>query len=224
MRTDGRHARRHRAGRLVAGAVASAVLGGAWLVHDGMTTSHPPQPGEGGPVARGSSDPGLPAPSPTLSPRVAALPASRPTRIRIPSLKVDAPVSGVGLDARGELDSPPSTNRNLVGWYRGGPAPGADGTAVAVGHVDTTKGPAVFYRLGLLRPGLTVEVTREDRRTAVFTVDSVRLYAKSAFPTDTVYRATGQAELRLITCGGAFDARTGYQGNTVVFAHLTGVR
>jgi hypothetical protein len=33
----------------------------------------------------------------------------------------------------------------------------------------------------------------------------------------------GRAELRLITCGGAFDQSTGhYVDNIVAFAHLTG--
>ncbi|MFH9349714.1 class F sortase [Kitasatospora sp. NPDC017646] len=122
------------------------------------------------------------------------------------------------------LDTPPVDQRNLTGWYRDGTAPGAAGNAVVIGHADTRSGPAVFYRLGLLRVGDTVEVTRKDRRAAVFTVDPVRVFPKRDFPDALVYGATERAELRLITCGGKFDRKTGYGSNTVVFAHLSGAR
>ncbi len=98
------------------------------------------------------------------------------------------------------------------------------GETGAVGHADTRSGPAVFYRLGLLRVGDTVEVGRKDRRVAVFTVDSVRVTPKRDFPDALVYGPTERAELRLITCGGKFDRKTGYESNTVVFAHLPKTR
>ncbi|MEU9045335.1 MULTISPECIES: class F sortase [unclassified Kitasatospora] len=154
------------------------------------------------------------------------LPASVPTRIRIPAIKVDAPVTGVGLTAARQLATPPMEQRNLTGWYRVGAAPGAAGNAIVVGHADNHSGPAVFYRLGLLRPGDTVEVTRKDRHTAVFTIDSVQVFPKKDFPDALVYGADSadRAELRLITCGGKFDRKTGYESNTVVFAHLSSSR
>ncbi|MBD0694000.1 class F sortase, partial [Streptomyces sp. CBMA123] len=163
-------------------------------------------------------------PSPTPPPARPPLPASAPTRIRIPAIKVDAPVTGLGLTAARQLNTPPMEQRNLAGWYRDGATPGAAGNALVVGHADSHTGPAVFYRLGLLRPGDTVEVTRKDRRTAVFTVDEVRVFPKRDFPDALVYGPTERAELRLITCGGKFDRRTGYEANTVVFAHLTDAR
>ena len=53
-----------------------------------------------------------------------------------------------------------------------------------------------------------------------FTVDSVRSYPKDNFPTLQVYGNTTGPELRLITCGGEFDAAQGsYRNNTVVYAH-----
>ncbi|MFJ8044114.1 class F sortase [Kitasatospora sp. NPDC096147] len=204
-------------GVLTAGAVAVAVLLGGWLVHDGAgTTGSPPPP----PVA---ADAGARSPFPIAY--APALPPSPPTRIRIPSIKVDAPVSGLGLDAAGHLTSPPMTERNLAGWYRDGAAPGADGTAVVLGHVDNRTGPTVFHRLGLLRRGDTVEITRQDHRTAVFTVTDVRTHPKTAFPTEAVYAATGHPELRVLTCGGRFDRKAGgYDSNVVVTAHLTATR
>ncbi|MFE0459196.1 class F sortase [Kitasatospora sp. NPDC058965] len=149
------------------------------------------------------------------------MPSSPPVRVRIPAIKVDAQVTGLGLDSQGQLTTPPPGRHHLAGWYRDGTAPGATGTSVIIGHVDDRVGPGVFYLLGKLHPGQTVSVTRQDHRTAVFTVDAVRSFPKTAFPSHEIYDPTGRAELRLITCGGHYDHRTGYQANTVVFAHLT---
>ncbi|MEV0534483.1 class F sortase [Kitasatospora sp. NPDC050463] len=229
---DRRHRRapRRGPGRLTAGAVAVAVVAGAWLVRDGSANSDgpplPPAPAAAPvPSPAPGTAPGGATPSPVPSrPAPAPLPASVPTRIRIPSVKVDAPVVGLGLDSAQHLATPPMNQHNLVGWYRDGATPGAPGNAIAVGHADDRTGPAVFYRLGLLRAGDTVEVVRKDRRTAVFTVDQVRVFAKKEFPDALVYGATDRPELRVITCGGRFDQRTGYESNTVVFAHLSSVR
>ncbi|MFC5661447.1 class F sortase [Kitasatospora misakiensis] len=233
-------ARRAGPGPLTAGPVAVALAaGGTWLVQDGGTDGGGPPlpPTLSGPTAAATAPAPAPAPAPAATPApvpvpaapaplpaAPPLPASAPTRIRIPAIKVDAPMTGVGLTTTRALATPPVEQRNLAGWYRDGTAPGAAGNALVIGHADTRSGPAVFYRLGLLRPGDTVSVTRKDRRTAVFTVDSVRVFPKRDFPDALVYGATDRAELRLITCGGKFDRRTGYESNTVVFAHLTSVR
>ncbi|MFI1518967.1 class F sortase [Kitasatospora cineracea] len=217
--------RRARGAALVrVGTAGAALLCGVWLVDDGLTTSRPPAPAPPETVTS-TAAPAPPAPGPAASPAVtpdtAALAPSDPTRLRIPSISVDASFTPLGLDASGALGTPPLGRPDLVGWYRDAPAPGTDGTAVVVGHVDDRHGPGVLYRLGLLRPGLTIAVTRQDRRTATFTVDAVRSYPKSAFPSGEVYAPTGRAELRVITCGGRYDRRTGYDSNTVVYAHLT---
>ncbi|MFH8384255.1 class F sortase [Kitasatospora sp. NPDC018058] len=214
---------------LTAGVTALALAAvGFWLVHDGSADRHGPPLPPAPPVAAVPSRAAAASPVATPTPPVPVHPplaASAPTRIRIPAIKVDAPVTGLGLDASRQLNTPPMEQRNLAGWYRDGAAPGAAGNAIMVGHADNRSGPAVFYRLGLLRPGGTVEVVRKDRRTAVFTVDSVRVFPKKDFPDAQVYGGAGdRAELRVITCGGRFDPRTGYESNTVVFAHLSSVR
>ena len=88
-----------------------------------------------------------------------------------------------------------------------------------IGHVDSKHGPGIFYAVSRLHPGDQIVVTRADRSRAVFVVQQVQRYAKRAFPTASVYRGDSRASLRLVTCGGAFDGRTGhYLDNTVVFA------
>jgi sortase (surface protein transpeptidase) len=105
-------------------------------------------------------------------------------------------------------------------WYDGSAAPGAVGTAVILGHVDSVEdGPSVFYDLGRLRPGDEISVSRADGSVARFTVDGVRRYPKDEFPSLVVYGDTDYPALRLITCGGEFDQSTGhYEDNVVVFA------
>ncbi|MEU0948780.1 class F sortase [Streptomyces canus] len=171
--------------------------------------------GERAPAAR-------PTPTPTPPPR--PLPRSRPTAFRIPSLGIDAPVMGLGLTKGRELSTPPVDKPKLVGWYRGGPTPGESGTAIAVGHRDTMTGPAVFAALAQVKPGKLIEAGRADGRTAVYTVDRVKVFDKAGFPDKEVYGPVRRPELRVITCGGLFTRRTGYTSNVVVFAHLTETR
>lgn len=150
------------------------------------------------------------------------LPASRPVRVVIPSVGIDAPLTKLALEESGRLASPPDNKPALAGWWADGPAPGTRGTAIIAGHVDVPTGPAVFYNLGALSEGATVDVPRADGSTARFRIDSVDVYDADAFPNDKVYADTGRPELRLITCGGGFDKkRRQYNGNVVVSARLT---
>ncbi len=228
------------------------VAGGVWWSGDGDPADRQPVAGAvagadaksdaGAPAAAGPAAPDDPAPVDAPRSRTAAagsragaarapvrekppapLARSRPTLVAVPAITIEAPTLDLGLDRKGQLGVPPVDDPEKVGWYARGPAPGERGTAVLVGHRDTLTGPAVFLDLGALGPGNTVRVARADGRVAVFTVDKVRTYRKSAFPDKEVYGSTGRPELRLLTCGGAYDRKSGYDANIVVFAHLTGV-
>jgi LPXTG-site transpeptidase (sortase) family protein len=105
-----------------------------------------------------------------------------------------------------------------AGWWTGGVAPGDIGPAIIAGHVDNYLGPAVFYKLRDLKAGDQVMVDRGSQ-VVTFTVTNVEQYPKDAFPTNKVYSLTPGPELRLITCGGSFDAVTrSYRDNIVVYA------
>jgi Sortase domain len=150
--------------------------------------------------------------------------ASRPLAISIASIDVHSRLRAIGLAADGTLAVPqPGPDLNKAAWFRGSPTPGQLGPSVIEGHVDSTSGPSVFFRLGAVRPGDKIHVTRADGIETVFTVDAVRDYPKVRFPTRVVYGVTDldRPELRLITCSD-FDAAIGHHtGNEVVFAHLT---
>jgi hypothetical protein len=148
---------------------------------------------------------------------------SEPLAVAIPVLRTGADVVDLGLDRDGALETP--NGAEPVGWYTGSPTPGALGPAVLAGHVDWAGEPGTFLGLRELLPGDQVEVERADGSTAVFAVDRVTEHDKEDFPTDEVYGDTTTAQLRLITCGGAFDEDTGeYLDNVVVFASLVAVR
>ncbi|MFF9318935.1 class F sortase [Streptomyces sp. NPDC014735] len=198
--------------------LAIAALAGVWLIRHGADAQlTPPQPTTAQAFA------GAPAPLPG-SPVAEPLKPSAPVRIRIPSIRVDAPMMRLGLGTDGSLDVPPAEDRNVVGWYRDGTPPGSKGSAIVAGHVDNAQGRSVFYDLGALRRGSTVEVVRRDGRTAVFSLDAIEVYGSDDFPDERVYGDSPYASLRLITCGGGFSKKTGYQGNVVAYAHLTEVR
>ncbi|MBL1104820.1 class F sortase [Streptomyces sp. 5-8] len=217
MRRSARVAGRGRSARLgdtaIAAVTVMALGSGVWLV-GGTGTHAPPQPT----AAEGRPDPvGERRAAPGLAPSV-------PVRVRIPAIRVNAPLTGLALTRSGSLDAPPAKEKNLAGWYEAGTTPGETGTAIVAGHVDNADGPAVFYDLGALRRGARIEVDREDGTVALFTVYAVEVYSARDFPDEKVYGTALRPELRVITCGGGYSKATGYQGNVVVFARLTGSR
>jgi Domain of unknown function (DUF4397)/Sortase domain len=174
----------------------------------GTAGSRTPLPVAAGAVAAAENAP-VPRPAAT----------DGPLRLSVPSIGIDTALTGIDLDAAGAL-VPPSDD-SLAGWYRSGPEPGETGPAVITGHVDSTTGPAVFFRLRQLAAGDAVVVTRADGSTLRFTVARVERYPKTAFPAAEVYAPTPMPELRLITCGGAFDrAARSYLDDVVVYAVL----
>jgi LPXTG-site transpeptidase (sortase) family protein len=177
-----------------------------------------PAPATKNPAADGSWGP-VSGQSPVAAPTDRAATGVTPTGVRIPAIGVDATalVPLKIMPANGELEAP--VKFEDTGWYAAGPVPGEPGPAVIAAHVDSRDGPAVFFRLKELRAGDAVLVPRSDGSTVRFTVTSVERYPKDAFPTQKVHGPTPDRELRLITCGGAFDhAKRSYRDNIVVYA------
>lgn len=217
-------------------AVGLAVLGAAmvWLA-----LAEPAAPGSavaGGRSASSAPSASTTVPGPSAAPPTGTteqadvrdrvkglvLPESDPVAVAIPTIDVHSRLVELGLDGDGAMEVPEPAR---AGWYARGAAPGALGPAVIAGHVTWDGAPSVFHRLGAVRRGDRVTVTRRDGRTAVFAVTRVARFPKSRFPTQAVYGAIDHAGLRLITCGGTYDAaRHTYLDNVVVFARLEAVR
>ena len=219
-RAPGRHRRsrrplspRSRAGvAVVACGVLAAVAG-----LTGWALAAAPAPGyRAGPAPHVPVPAGAVAAVPGPSGRIRV---ARPVRLVIPVIGVSTTLVRLRLTSARTLQVPASTA--VAGWFTGSPRPGAIGSSVIAGHIDSVSGPGVFFRLKDLRHGDRVYVVRADRTVAVFAVTAVRLYAKSRFPTAGVYGPVPDAQLRLITCGGTFDYATGsYLSNVVVYAVL----
>ncbi|CAM5670551.1 class F sortase [Streptomyces violaceorubidus] len=208
-------------GRLVTGIAWAVLLLGLWLcgreatdVREGISRPRPPATWR------------RPAGPPTS-------PCRRPThRSATPGRSgwtspdsASTPPSWPAAWARAAIEPPPFDQPGAVGWYAAGVTPGAVGTALMVGHVDTETRPAVFYELSTLEPGETIRVVRDDAEVAEFTVDDVQVLTRDGFDAQQAYgpRDSERAELRLITCGGTFDRATAdYTANVVVSAYLTG--
>jgi len=183
----------------------------------------------------GGADPPTPLPEPVAVERPVAAPerrdaerrraaarppgadVARPERVEIPAIGVSAPVIALGLRRDGTLEVP--RDYGDAGWWTGGPEPGERGAAVIAGHVDSTSGPAVFFRLRELGRGDEIRVHRRDSSVGRFFVQRTERHPKAHFPTRRVYGATSGPTLRLVTCSGRFDTATGhYTDNTIVFA------
>lgn len=230
-----------RRGRTIASAAAALLLAGGITtiglgLHaeppgaDGAATSNAPAVAASGAVTSSAPPPSTdPVTAPPLRPSAAvppapdaALPASVPVRVEVPAIGVDAAVTPLGKQANGEVQTPSGEPGSPAGWYQDSPTPGQTGSAVILGHVNsTTSDIGLFYRLHELTAGQNITVTRADHTAAVFTVDRVDIYHKSAFPTVEVYQNADRPEVRLITCGGYDPASREYLDNTVVYAHLT---
>ncbi|MEP7090390.1 MAG: class F sortase [Nocardioidaceae bacterium] len=222
-----------RRGALTALALVAATVGLILIVTAVLAQVRAPQPpravGQIDAEHTGSASASAVPPSVASTPGATGkrpLLASLPTRITVPAIGVDSKVLPIGLAPDRTLAVPqPGPNLNRAAWFKNSPTPGQPGPAIIEGHVDSDQGPSVFFKLGQLRPGDTIHVFRKDGIEVVFTVNAVRDYKKSEFPTEVVYGAAGedpvQPLLRLITCSD-FDASIGtHTGNEVVFAHLT---
>ena len=90
-----------------------------------------------------------------------------------------------------------------------------------VGHVDSRRGPAVFFRLGRLRRGDRIVVGGAGGAARSFLVERVERRPKHALPVERIWNHSRRPVLRLITCGGSFDRATGhYRDNVIVYANL----
>jgi hypothetical protein len=160
-----------------------------------------------------------------------ASPVEVPLELKIPALKVEAPVLGVGLNAENEMDAP----RGPIGdpiwqtamWYRGSGIPGEPGIATFAGHVNDPLGlPGVFGNLRVLKPGDLIEVRFKNTSEEIhFNVIQNIIYNKRE-AADPDLRALifgiepladGLSHLALITCTG-YIVNGKYDGFRIIFA------
>lgn len=146
---------------------------------------------------------------------------SPPVSVSIPSIDAESSLIRLGLNPDKTMQVPDVKEPKQAGWFAFSKKPGEPGTAVIAGHVDGNRKPGIFYQLGTLKPGAAVIIERSDGTRLEYAVIQVRRTDKDEFPTDEVYGHVPESELRLITCGGAWEGgQTGYADNVIVHARL----
>jgi hypothetical protein len=214
-------------------AVATAVLGLALAVAAPTTWALTrPEASAGAPLETALAPPsapeaglGTPTARGTL-PEVATRPAAPtdheqrppPVRLSVPALGVDSAVDPVGVEPDGQMTVPAEVDR--VGWYRFGPAPGGEGSAVIAGHVDSrTQGLGAMAPLRNAAVGDEVVLSDAAGTTTRWRVVSRELIEKQVLPLDRLFTRAGPPRLTLITCGGPFlPEYRSYRDNVVVVA------
>ena len=194
------------------------------LTRPGTTARAPVEQALGAPPSPSASQ----STAPGEAPRVVARPAvpvapeqgAAPVRLAVPARGVDTAVDPVGVEPDGQMTIPADVDR--VGWYRFGPAPGDDGSAVIAGHVDDRE-----QGLGAMAPlrdaavGDEVVLTDAAGTESRWRVVSREVLQKQVLPLDRLFAREGPSRLTLITCGGPFLAEFGsYRDNVVVVAEL----
>jgi sortase (surface protein transpeptidase) len=126
-----------------------------------------------------------------------------PVQIDIPKIGAHAAVVPLGQDDDGSMSAP--SDPDTVGWFAPGPGIGAPGNALLDGHVDWGGSLRVFGLLRDLEPGDSLQVTDANGDVFGYSVQWIQLYPADGAPVADIFRQTGQEEITLITCGGAFD-------------------
>lgn len=191
-------------------AVASLALMAAGCL---IVWNHRPSPATVPPVSQPSAA-GPMAPNSANSAQPEAI--ATPTYLRVASIGVSTPLSALGLQADQTVEVP--SDPDDAGWFDLGTSPGEVGSAVILGHIDSTAGPAIFSRLHELAPGRQIEVSMSNGAVVTFEVTSVETFLKTSFPAERVYGLQGGKRLNLVTCGGRFEKSKGhYESNVVAF-------
>ena len=236
--------RRGQLGCLITVLATAVVLGGCGIKETGQTPARPTPSLILLPSIQRADQPTtqllvhptyLPTAQPTPTPLVLgplfdvgldikAAPVEVPLELKIPSLKVDAPVLGVGLTSGNEMDAPKGPIGDPVWhtafWYRGSGLPGESGTATIAGHVNDPLGrDEIFAHLQDLQPGdlIIIHYTKPNINFT-FSVDQVEVYSlqESSDPavlaqiygtgpvsgTAPQPSVDGLSHLTLITCAG----------------------
>lgn len=146
-------------------------------------------------------------------------PKSAPTRVVVPALGIDMPVEPHGVDGAGQMSLP--ENIFTAGWYESGSSPNrAVGSTVIAAHVDSrVQGVGPFAALRTATPGTEVTIADAAGDTHTYRVVSVVKLEKTTIDWSEYVTLTGEPELILVTCGGAFieDVRN-YTDNYIVTA------
>jgi len=151
-----------------------------------------------------ASEPASVGSTTSRTPPYDGLPAD--VRLKIPSLKIDAPIVAVGLTADGEVEAP--STPDMVAWYNLSPIPGTPGNSILSGHIDWKNSTAVFWELHSIKNGDVINVSSPGRAESSYVVEWVERYPFDQAPLDRIFASLYEPALTIITCEGDFDQAT----------------
>lgn len=139
-----------------------------------------------------------------------------PVHISIPAATIDMDVTPQGLAKDGQMAVPP--NSQIAGWYRFGSGPWSKaGTTVIVAHIDARVGGiGPFSRIKDLPAGSAITVKGSDGAQQNYLTSAIQETPKAGAPMDDYFDRSGAPRLVLITCGGAFNYKTGHYFDNIV--------
>lgn len=151
-------------------------------------------------------------------------------RVVVADHQVKAPISANRLNADNSLYVPP--NPRAVSWASQDVAPGSGhGTIILVGHINSGGVEGAFANLADYRVGQLITLFLADGRQMKYEVaappievnkDKLGPRRQEMFDQTSSFGPAGgpkSGRLLLLSCGGAFDKRTGhYESNIFVYA------
>lgn len=156
-----------------------------------------------------------------------------PTTVDIPSINVHAThLIALGLNKDGSPSTPPTNTPQILGYYGLGGPPCQPGPSkvpfVLIGHIDGNHQNGVFYQLKNLKPGATITINLDNRKSCTYRTTKLAEYKKQDLTQKNVAAAkqiwgpVTDGEIRMISCGGAFiGPPLYYQDNLVGMGNLT---
>ena len=108
-----------------------------------------------------------------------------------------------------------------VAWFKLGPRPGDNGSAVIAGHYGTWKNGegSVFNNLNKLNIGDMIYVEDENGVIVRFAVRQIRIYDPNADSSDIFVSDDGKSHLNIITCEGEWNSvQKTYSKRLVIFS------
>lgn len=141
-----------------------------------------------------------------------------PVRLLVPSVNIDSPIQGLGVNTRGEM-AVPSGSTNNVGWYKDGTVPGQVGSAVLDAHIF-----AAFSNLRYLKPNSDVYVIMQSGMKLHFITSAAMIYSLNELPSIPLFNLNDTERLNLITCAGkpTKDGST-YDHRLVIYTRLADI-
>ncbi len=162
------------------------------------------------------------APGSSLIPVASPAPGSplaTPVSFDVPALGIhNASLIPLGTDATGHI-TVPSLNTPMQGGYWKASDPTADTPTVLLAHINAYGHAGLFQHLADLHAGDTVVVHRGDTSTTTYVIGGVVLVSKAGWTqtdTQTVYGDQGEQTIRLVSCGGPYNAAEhSYRDNVI---------